>query len=51
VLLFISFGGGHDFGMKHGGVTEIGAVLSAEQSERQLRLINHGCTNKERLFG
>ncbi len=51
VLLFIWFGCSHDFGMKHGSVAEVGAVLSAKESERQLRLIDHGGANKKRLFG
>ena len=51
VLLFVSFGGGHDFRMKHVSVAEIGSVLSAEQPEWQLRLINHGRADKERVFG
>ena len=51
MLLFISFGGGHDFGMQHGSITEIGAIVSAEESERKLRLIDHGCADEERLFG
>ena len=51
MLLFISFGRSHDFGMQHGSITEIGAILSAEEPERKLRLIDHGCTDEERLFG
>lgn len=51
MLILVIFCGGHHFGMKHGRVTQIRAILSAEKPKRELRLIHHGCTDEQWLFG
>jgi hypothetical protein len=50
MLLLVIFSSGHHFRMQHGGIAEIGAVSSCEESEWKLGLVDHGCADEERVF-